>query len=162
MAVSLSHACTPRKSSVAPSPAASGTVHFVQCSPPSRVRNTVPSVPLAHATLLSTEKMPRRLAVEPDSCNCQSSGAALEPAGVTAGEEDCAAAATATSSSAFRPKALMARSICEISTRSCPLRRSRRQSWPRPHRPAAAHQAFCARHCFCAFLHRETRHRSRP
>jgi hypothetical protein len=39
-----------------------------QCAPPSMVLSTVPLEPLAHAVLPSTESMPRRLAVVPDSC----------------------------------------------------------------------------------------------
>ncbi len=71
IAVVASHACTPRKSSVAPSLSASGTAHFCQCAPPSVVLSTVPPVPLAQATLPSTESMPRRPAVVPESCICQ-------------------------------------------------------------------------------------------
>lgn len=70
IAVCASQACTPRKSSVAPSFAASGTAHFVQCAPPSIVRRTVPPVPLAQATVPSTESIPRSPAVVPESCIC--------------------------------------------------------------------------------------------
>ncbi len=69
-------ACTPRKSRVAPSLAASGVAHCVQCAPPSRVFSTVPPVPLAQATVPSTESIPRRPAVVPESCICQIGGAA--------------------------------------------------------------------------------------
>src|SRR5579863_4264061 len=61
----------PRKSSDPPSLSPPGTAHFVQCAPPSTVRSTVPSVPLAHATLPFTEPTPRSPAVVPDSCIAQ-------------------------------------------------------------------------------------------
>ncbi len=76
IAVIASQACTPRKSSVAPSLAASGVEHCVQCAPPSRVLSTVPPVPLAQATVPSTEKIPRRPAVVPERCICQTAVAA--------------------------------------------------------------------------------------
>jgi len=111
IAVFASHACTPRKSSVAPSVAASGTAHFSQCAPPSVVFSTVPPVPLAQATVPSTESMPRRPAVVPDSCICQTVCVARGNCGC-GGTGDCAAATpvTAMTNKLIRRK-LMACSI---------------------------------------------------
>jgi len=102
IAVSASHAWTPRKSRVAPSVAASGIAQAVQCRPPSVVLSTVPPVPLAQATVPSTESIPRRLAVVPDSCICH---------GVCAGSEDWAAAKAEAARSNEIQIAFMARSI---------------------------------------------------
>jgi len=111
IAVSASQACTPRKSSVAPSFVASGTAHFVQCTPPSMVLNTVPSVPLAHATVPSTEKIPRNPAVVLDSCICHTAAA---------GADGCAAAKAATARRGRIRVAFMARSIVACSTTAPP------------------------------------------
>jgi len=72
-------------------------------APPSRVLSTVPSVPLAQATLPSTESMPRRLAVEPESCHLPDfvrSGTAFSPAGVS----DWAAATLAAINAAMKAR----------------------------------------------------------
>ena len=77
IAVSTSQACTARKSRVAPSAAASGMAHCVQCAPPSEVLSTVPPAPLAQAVVPSTEMVPstksiaRRSAVVPEFCISQ-------------------------------------------------------------------------------------------
>src|ERR1700743_1468399 len=71
MAVCASLAWMPRKSRDAPSVSASGMAHEDQCSPPSVVLSTVPLAPLAQAMLPSTESMPRRPAVVPESCMVQ-------------------------------------------------------------------------------------------
>jgi hypothetical protein len=60
MAVFWSKAWMPRKSSFS---ASGGVVQRCQVAPSSVVRRMVPSVPLAHATPLPMEWMPRRLAV---------------------------------------------------------------------------------------------------